>query len=184
VVGLAEGLEKIEERAALPGVQVDLVLFYKDRFPHRFMLNRPFEKHFHERFAELQIPQLQSGCHFCLRAEVSFRPLTTEKRKGDILWRCRPLLSDLPGIRFGFRITMSFGAEPFRSPRILLAAPALFRYHNVVRASSVPLTSPVAESLRSPSSTLSCWRISPPLFLILLGTYSFADTRKNFVAWK
>ena len=72
----------------------------------------------------------------------------------------------------------------FRSPRILLAVPALFRSHNLVRASSVLLTRPVSESLRRPSSTLSCWRISPPLFLILLGTYSFADTRKDFVAWK
>ena len=36
-----------------------------------------------------------------------------KKRKGDILWRCRPLLSDLSGIRFGFQITMSFGAELF-----------------------------------------------------------------------
>jgi hypothetical protein len=32
------------------------------------------------------------------------------------------------------------------SPRILLAVPALFRYHNAVRASSVPLASPVSES--------------------------------------
>jgi hypothetical protein len=53
------------------------------------------------------------------------------------------------------------------SPLILLAAPALFRSRNLVRASSVLLTSPVSESLRRPSSTLSCWKIALRMILHL-----------------
>jgi hypothetical protein len=60
MVGLAERLEKVEERSALPGVQIDFLLSYEDGIRHRVMLTRrPFEKHFHEGFAELQIPPLR-----------------------------------------------------------------------------------------------------------------------------
>lgn len=38
--GFAEGVEKPEERAALPLFQIDLLSSLNDRFAHIFMLNR------------------------------------------------------------------------------------------------------------------------------------------------
>src|SRR5580698_7572347 len=39
VIGLTEDPEKIEERAALPRFQIDLLLSFVDKFLHIFMLN-------------------------------------------------------------------------------------------------------------------------------------------------
>jgi hypothetical protein len=46
VVRLAEGLEKIEEGSAVPGVHVDLVLSYEDGFRHGFMVIAVYRQFF------------------------------------------------------------------------------------------------------------------------------------------
>jgi hypothetical protein len=73
MVGLAERLEKVEERAAFPGVQIDFLLSYEDGVRHTVMLTRPpFEKHFHEGFAELQIPPLRYASVGMTKGRVVF----------------------------------------------------------------------------------------------------------------
>ena len=132
------------------------------------------------------------------------------KAKGRASFENSPLLSDLSKIWFGFQITTTRHFRFVRSLRAELALTVRFRHHircksfpGSIRRSQFPecaresrcrfseelpfpgsLASPASRLSRWPLSTLSYWKIAPPLIRKILANEFYATADLLVFLWK